>query len=67
MNSKIFVLKIVCVIISMTIKLEDFYLDNILINQKHENQGSTNCLHGDEHISSVHAKRFQVSKLCAHK
>ena len=63
MNSKIFVLKIVCVIISMTIKLEDFYLDNILINQKHENQGSTNCLHGDEHISSVHAKRFHVHKI----
>ena len=63
MNSKIFVLKIVCVIISMTIKLEDFYLDNILINQKHENQGSTNCLHGDEHITSVHAKRFHVHKI----
>ena len=63
MNSKIFVLKIVCVIISMTIKLEDFYLDNILINQKHENQGSTNCLHGDEHINSVHAKRFHVHKI----
>ena len=63
MNSKIFVLKIVCVIISMTIKLEDFYLDNILINQKHENQGSTNCLHGDEHISSVHAKSFHVHKI----
>ena len=63
MNSKIFVLKIVCVIISMTIKLEDFYLDNILINQKHENQGSTNCLHGDEHVSSVHAKRFHVHKI----
>ena len=45
------------------IKLEDFYLDNILINQKHENQGSTNCLHGDEHISSVHAKRFHVHKI----
>ena len=63
MNSKIFVLKIVCVIILMTIKLEDFYLGNISINQKHENQGSTNCLHGDEHITSVHAKRFHVHKI----
>ena len=38
MKFKKFVLKIICVIISMTIKLEDFDLDNILIDEKsHEN------------------------------
>ena len=34
MNFKKFALKIVCVIISMTIRLEDFDLDNILIDKK---------------------------------
>ena len=38
MNFKNFVLKIVRVIISMTIKLESFDLDNILIDEiSHEN------------------------------
>ena len=38
MNLKKFVLKIVSVIISMTIKLEDFDLDKNLIDEKsHEN------------------------------
>ena len=35
MNFKKFVLKTACVIISMTkIKFEDFYFDNILIDEK---------------------------------
>ena len=34
MNSEKFVLKIVLVIISMTIKFDDFDFDNILIDEK---------------------------------
>ena len=30
-------------------------------------QGSINCIHGDEHVCNMHTKIFTSTKLCVHK
>ena len=61
-NFKKFILKVACVIISMTIKVEDFDTDNILIDEKsHENI----LIYGISYKTSIKGKpsRIRLDKI----